>query len=311
VTSGPKLLGGLGVVALLTAVLTVSACGNTAGGGVSPTPTSKATATTPLLCTSWRIVSSPNGSTYPMSVLTSVGGLSPNAAWAVGVTYAVGNTIGPIDSLIEQWDGSTWHLVANPGHEALNSVAATSPNDVWAVGGQLNYGVGAGTLILRWDGTMWSVVPGVQPADTTFVTLTSVAASSSHDVWAVGRYDVGSAHLLQPFVEHWDGAAWHLVSSALPQAATNGVLSAIARIPGTTQLWAVGGWSKYSVPSLPQPLMERWDGMTWQLVGSPSLPGGALGGSWNGVVALSATNAWAVGAYYVNNPIDLHPLIGH
>jgi hypothetical protein len=36
-----------------------------------------------------------------------------------------------------------------------------------------------------------------------------------------------------------------------------------------------------------------------------------VGGSWNGVVALSATNAWVVGTYYMRNPVDLHPLIGH
>jgi hypothetical protein len=302
--------GALGVVALLTAVLTVSACGNTADGGVSPTPKPTATAT-PVPCTSWHIVSSPNGSTYPISVLSSVSALSPTAAWAVGVTYAVGDTIGPIDSLIEQWDGVAWHLVANPGHDALNSIAADTSHDVWAVGGQLNYGTGAGALILHWDGTAWSVVPGVQPADTTFVTLDGVAAVAPQDVWAVGRYDAGSAHLLQPLVEHWNGTAWHLVSRPLPLAATNGVLSAVARIPSTTQLWAVGAWSKYSIPSLPQPLMERWDGMSWQFVSSPALPSDALGGSWNGVVALSATNAWAVGTYYVKNPVDLHPLIGH
>jgi hypothetical protein len=246
-----------------------------------------------------------------MSVLSAVSALSPTAAWAVGVTYVVGDTIDPSDSLIEQWDGAAWHLVANPGHEALNSIAATSPHDIWAVGGQMNYGAGAGDLILHWDGTAWSVVPGAQPTITDYVTLDGVAAVASADVWAVGRYDADSAHLLQPLVEHWDGTAWHLVSSPLPQAATNGVLSAVARIPGTNQLWAVGAWSKYSVPSLPQPLVEHWDGTTWQLVSSPALPGGALGGSWNDVVASSATNAWAVGTYYVKTPVDLHPLTGH
>jgi hypothetical protein len=222
-----------------------------------------------------------------------------------------------LQSLVEQWDGTTWRVVASAGFDALNGVAALSPNDVWAVGGQLNYGAVGGTppperpLILHWDGTTWSVVPSARPADSNAVELNSVAAISAQDVWAVGRQDAGSAHLLQPLVEHWDGTASHVITSPLPQTATNGSLNSVTRIPGTNQLWAVGEWSRYSVPTLPQPLIEQWNGTTWQIVASPTLPTGALGGTWNGVVALSATSAWAVGRYWVSNPVDLRPLIGH
>jgi hypothetical protein len=302
----------IGAALLMGLALTIAACGAPTGGSAPPIPTTKPSATaTPVPCTSWRIVSSPNGTTYPMSILSAVSALSPTLAWAVGVNYVVGDTIGPVDSLIEQWDGSAWHVVANTGHDALNGLAAISPRDIWAVGGQLNSGVGSGPLTMHWDGTTWSVVPSVRPGGTNFVTLAGVAAIAANDVWTVGRQDTGSAHLLQPLVEHWDGAAWRIVSSPLPQGATNGVLSTVTRIPGTHQLWAVGEWSQYAVPALPQPLLERWDGTTWQIVTSPALPSGAVGGSWNGVVALSATNAWVVGTYSMSNPVDLHPLIGH
>jgi hypothetical protein len=304
--------------------LTLAACGAPTGGGAPPlatsTPTAKPSASvtaTPVPCTSWRIVSSPNSTTYPMSVLSSVSALSSTSAWAVGVTYAVGDTIGPMNSLIVQWDGSAWHIVASAstGQGALNSVAALSPHDVWAVGGRLNYGVGAGALTMHWDGTTWSVVPIVQPADTTSVNLNGVAATTSHDVWAVGQQQADPEQLTQPLVEHWDGASWHLVSSLpLPQSAAptrGGFLNAVTRIPGTNQLWAVGGWSQWVTTAPPQLLIERWDGTTWQIVTSPPAPGGAMGGSWYGVVALSATNAWAVGRYALKNPMDNHPLIGH
>jgi hypothetical protein len=309
---------GIGAVLLMAIVLLIAACGPTTGGSVLPTPTPKSTATaTPAPCASWRIVSSPNMPGLPHSALRSVTALSPTQAWAVGVTYAVGDTVGPVNSLIEQWDGSAWQIVASAGYDALAGVAAISSSDVWAVGGQLNYGVVGGIvqperpLIMHWDGTAWSVVPSVRPADANAVELSSVTSITSRDVWAVGRQDTGSAHLLQPLVEHWDGAAWHLVSSPLPQGATNGMLTAVTRIPGTNQLWAGGESSKYAVPTLPEPLIERWDGTAWQIVTGPALPNGALGGTWNGLVALSATDAWAVGTYYVRNPVDLHPLIGH
>jgi hypothetical protein len=85
----------------------------------------------------------------------------------------------------------------------------------------------------------------------------------------------------------------------------------VTRIPGTNQLWAVGNWSKYSVPALPEPLIERWNGTSWQIVTSPVLPDGTQRGNWNGVVALSATNAWVVGNYVITHALDQHALIGH
>jgi hypothetical protein len=248
-----------------------------------------------------------------MSMLSAVAALSPNAAWAVGVTYSSGDTLGPVDSLIEQWDGSAWHIVTSSGHSALYGLAAISSGDVWAVGGQFNYGLGTGGVTMHWDGTTWSVVSSVQPAGAKFVQLKGAEAVTPHDVWAVGQQTADPDHLPQPLIERWDGSAWHLVTGVpLPQSTPNGgVLNAVSHVPGTDQLWAVGGWTHSTITVPPQPLIERWDGTSWQIVASPTLPSGALGGIWNGVVALSATNAWAVGSYALANPIDSHPLIGH
>jgi hypothetical protein len=307
----------IGMALIMGLALTIAACGSTTGRA-SPTPTPRPTATaTPAPCAGWRIVSSPNISGYPHSDLRAVNALSPTQAWAVGLGTDGTHSPPILQSLVEQWDGITWRIVASAGYDALNGVAALSPHDVWAVGGTLNYGSVGGTppperpLILHWDGTTWNVVPSVRPADSNAVELDSVAAITTNDVWAVGRQDSGAAHLLHPLVEHWDGSASHVVTSPMPQGATNGFFSAVARIPGTNQLWAVGQSSIHSVPSLPQPLIEQWNGTAWQIVTSPALPSGAQGGTWNGVVALSATNAWAVGSYWAKNPVDQYALIGH
>jgi hypothetical protein len=308
----------ISVALLLGLAFTIAACGasTTGSGGPAPTPTPKPTATgAPLPCTSWRIIPSPNGTRYPVSILSAVSALSPSAAWAVGVTYGEGDTIGPVDSLIEQWDGSAWHIVASTGHDVLDGIAAISPRDMWAVGGQLNDGAGAGPLTLHWDGTAWSVVPSAQPADAKVVSLNGVAAITSQDVWAVGGQQAGPDELSQLLVEHWGGAGWQIVSSPpLPPSAApkrGGSLSAVTRISGTNQLWAVGNWHEWTNLGRGQPLIERWDGTAWQVVASPALPTGAMGGGWSGVVALSATNAWAVGSYAIKNPVDSHPLIAH
>jgi len=296
----------IGVALLLSLALT--ACGASTSGNGQPTSKPSPTAT-PSPCTGWRIVSSPTNTKYPNSTLSAVSALSPSAAWAVGSTFTEGNTTNQIDSLIEQWDGSAWHIVAsvNTNHGGLDAITAISPTDIWAAGGQF----------MHWDGTTWSVVPSVYPANAQSAGIAGIAAIASNDVWAVGSQQTSadSQRPVQLLVEHWNGAAWQIASSPpLPTSAAQnkgGYLRAVTRIPGTNQLWAVGEWHEWTNLGRGQPLIERWNGAAWQIVPTPALPTGALGGGWSGVVALSASNAWAVGSYAIKNPIDSHPLIAH
>jgi hypothetical protein len=203
--------------------LLIAACGTSTsgGGGSPPTPTPKPTPSpTPAPCASWRTVSSPNAPQHQMSVLYSLSAISPSAAWAVGSGYNESSQV--VASLIERWDGSTWQVVANAGTDELHGIAALSATDIWAVGGFLNYGGRLNPnqpLIMHWNGTQWSIVPGVRPAGANAVQLDAVAALASNDVWAVGRQDVGAAHLLQPLIERWDGTAWHAVTAPVPSGA--------------------------------------------------------------------------------------------
>jgi hypothetical protein len=78
-------------------------------------------------------------------------------------------------------------------------------------------------------------------------------------------------------------------------------------MPGPASGWAVG----FTLPSAPQanfhPLLARWDGRRWQ---AARLPAGATGaGRLDGIAALSASNAWAVGTAMTANrfaPLILH-----
>ncbi len=71
----------------------------------------------------------------------------------------------------------------------LNGIAAVSATDVWAVG---RYGDSNGdehTLIEHWNGSSWSAIPSPNPGGQS-QGLSSVAAVSASDVWAVGsEYD--------------------------------------------------------------------------------------------------------------------------
>jgi hypothetical protein len=296
--------GQRGAAALVMgAALVVAACGATTTAGGQPTVTVKPTATaTPVPCTTWRIIPGATGTQYRSSRASAVSALSPTAAWTAGGTFTGDG--GPVASLIEQWDGTAWRLVANPGVEFLSGVAAVSSNDAWAVGGALNYGVGNHPympLIVHWNGTQWAVASTSGKGTANAVQLNAIAAVAANDVWAVGLQDVGAQHRMRPLIEHWNGTAWQLVSSPTLSGTRDSAFNALAVIPGAQRLWAVGYATSSSGPGYAQPLIEGWDGSNWQVVTSPTLPSGAVSGSFLGVAALSATDAWGVGEYTASN----------
>jgi hypothetical protein len=64
---------------------------------------------------------------------------------------------------------------------ALYGVTAASVRSAWAVGWAYR---GSKTLILHWNGTVWTRVPSPTPAGD--VILSGVAATSASSAWAVG-----------------------------------------------------------------------------------------------------------------------------
>jgi hypothetical protein len=223
---------------------------------------------------------------------------------------------------LQRWRSSSepdravgWECLAcrfQPGNDGLSGVAAIAPNDVWAAGSLSSHQPHPTTLIEHWNGSQWSIVTSPNPGPLSD-TLSAVAAVAANDVWAVGESVTGN-NATQPLIERWDGAAWHVVSSSVPAGATASSLNAVTRVPETNQLWAVGSVRIGTPPSgmlgYFQPLVERWDGSSWQVITSPSLPSGSLAGSLNGVVALSTTDAWAVGDYTTSDH-KLRALITH
>lgn len=317
----------MGVAVLAGLALAVAACGapSSGGGGNVPAPTPTATATqtpkptatatpapkstataTPVPSTSWHIVSSPNETQYQESELYSLSVLSPTAAWAVGGSLTDGLAE---HGLIEQWDGATWRVVTNANSFPYSSVAALSPSDVWAVGyNRTPRQEGSIIQFVHWDGTRWSIVPNPNPTQPSTFVL-SMAAVATNNVWAVGQMN-DTSNVILPLTERWDGTAWKIVPTPTLPDVTESLFHAVARIPGTNQLWAVGYALKGPRPAYGQPLIERWNGTAWQVVPGPALPSGAFGGNLNGVVALSASNAWAVGDYTASDH-TIRTLIAH
>lgn len=203
-----------------------------------------------------------------------------------------------------------WSIIPNahpnPGMtELFLGVAAVSANDVWAVGNYLSSSGGTLGLIEHWNGKAWSVIshPNLGPNNAS-EHFKAVAASSTHDVWAVGDYTYKGA-IQRTLAEHWNGSSWSIVTS--PNTGSNwNDFSAITAI-SPHDVWAVGTFSSGSEPL--QTLTEHWDGATWSVVASPNAS--SSDNNLLGVAAASMNDIWAVGRYFSLPDSSTQPLIEH
>lgn len=186
---------------------------------------------------SWSVVSSPNPNTQELWV-NAVTALSSNNVWVAGY-YDSGSGS---QTLIEHWNGSSWSIVSspNPGSEDNTLYGITSvpnTNHVWAVG-YYNSSGPSSVLTEFWNGKKWKVISGANPAPELNV-LNGITSFAPNNTWAVG-YSLGYGNSYeQTLIEHWNGSSWSVVSSP-NEGQYNNDLESVARIPGTTQVWAVG-----------------------------------------------------------------------
>lgn len=177
--------------------------------------------------------------------------------------------------------------------DILGGVAITSCR-VWAVG---DYTVAGNvrTLVERWNGTAWTLVPSPSPASS-YNILSDVAAASASDAWAVGQSsgDPGG-HVFQTLAEHWNGTAWAQATTPNPGTGDNYLESVAATSAGGA--WAVGGYDTGPGTAL-QGLAVHWNGAAWKQVPIPNPGAGTPTYNYlNAVAAASASDAWAVGSY--------------
>lgn len=247
--------------------------------------------------TSWSAVATP--ALTGDASLRGVDGSSSQNVWAVGARAATGGGGSVVAApLTELWNGSSWSVRPSPvppnaTGASLDGVKTFSATSAWAVGNQtVSSAPFTRTLIQRWNGTSWSVVPSPNP-DATFNLLTDVDGAAADDVWAVGNVGRdGYGSTIAGTVLHWNGSAWSRV--AVPGAAGDATL----RVPvledvlaiSRDDVWIVG--RAFHLGMLRQvPIWLHWNGTTWQY-GSVA---GAPAGGFTAVTALSPTRVYAFG----------------
>ena len=155
---------------------------------------------------------------------------------------------------------------------------------------------------------VWTVAksPNPPPADF-FRFFSGVSCSSPTNCFAVGSsQNVGGAPLVsKTLVEHWNGKTWAIQTSPNPSTGSAAVLSRVS-CPSPSSCYAVGYTSDQDSRGFVHygSLAESWNGKTWAIQPSPSLPGSFL----RGVSCTSATDCYAVGSY---GDLDSKTLVEH
>lgn len=246
--------------AFFRAVAATSTTNAWAVGLIGPGPGVQSSATEPLI-ERW------NGSTWsvqPISVPADGGALQAVTATSSTDAWAVGWSGNSQATLIYHWDGSTWTRVSSPNqagtYNILSGVTAIASNDAWAVG---QTGTSSGPdepLIMRWNGSTWTVATGVpDPAGDT--NLNAVSGDSANDVWATGYSNPttcghgGSSPKCQGVVLHWGGTAWTVVSCPNPSSTYLNDYAGVVAL-ASDDVWMVGTTDYAST------LIAHWNGRT-------------------------------------------------
>ena len=201
------------------------------------------------------------------------------SGWAVGQASDIG--------AIWHFDGWAWQLVSIPTVGELRGLSVVNDSDVWAAG----QGAASPGALLHWDGSTWSLTswPGEQERD--------VLAFSASDVWAVGFQLAAPGLPTTPSIHHWNGAEW-------------------VDAPNPTPDWDFGRFAAISptdillIESNDQVLLH-WNGVSWGVAFSPSLPRGVVGVELRGFSASSNDNAWTAPGWTLCNPNTRIPPICH
>jgi hypothetical protein len=196
---------------------------------------------------------------------------------------------------------SGWHVAAGAAPagdrwDRLVAIAASASDNVWAVGERLPDPRHVFPLLEHWDGRRWANSAGA-PLGERQANLTSVAALSSDDAWAVGNFESVGPVPPAPLIEHWNGRSWSLqpthaltrLKGALPQT----LASVVALAPD--DVWVSGHGVRGSGPF---DVFLHWNGASWKLIPGPHVISPRLGSAWMQTLGTDHRGrVWAVGGW--------------
>jgi hypothetical protein len=277
--------------------------------------------------TTWSVVPTPDPGTAATDH-NGLGGVTctgPGNCWAAGEVSSFPYQASRNEAL--HWNGIKWSMVTvpDPGHDAgglygLGTVSCPLRHDCWAIGGLITANGIHRTVVLHWNGAIWSAVTMPRSAGD----LSGLACISPADCWIIGSRDGLNEAM------HWNGTRWSVVPTPRHGDNAGGLACTAARncwTAGTSMLhWNGARWSAAVTPRRPRPIRRNgiactgkkncwaveeyfnsagtglslaihWNGTRWSKVSMPQL--GGIGpdaaSALFSVACTSPSNCWAVG----------------
>lgn len=210
---------------------------------------------------------------------------------------AVGDAQGFSVPMAEEWNGASWAVEPVPlppdGRDAtLAGVSCPTAVDCLAVGSKGNHGGVPTTLVERFDGTSWSIVPSPNPAGAEVSSLEAVSCPSAVSCTAVG-FSAASPTEQSTLVERWDGSSWAIV----PSPALPGDLPILEGVDCRPATCTAGGQAGHQGKDefTAAPLVQQETAGVWETARTPHPPRTHDDGL-GGVDCPSAARCFAVGS---------------
>ncbi|MDQ3706713.1 MAG: hypothetical protein M3437_16130 [Chloroflexota bacterium] len=276
----------LGILVAITFLLVVALVGTVLGAHAQATPQPSRLV--------WAQVFDPAAAGYHLKSVFMTG---PDEAWAVGGQYGKGGII-----VHYQFLNGVWRSVSSKTYKAtLNAVVAVSNTELWAVGDVETI------LRITTDGRnvvsikeMGDAIP--LPDDRPRADLTTIQMlGNGEEGWVGGHWTIPSVGAESyPMLLHYKQGTWEVANAVLG----NGAIYDLHLTQG-------GGWM------VGQRGIWRFEGGAWvQEPPLPACPDTTCYGTFFGVRAINAEEAWAVGsrsgicAICVSRPYVAHRING-
>jgi hypothetical protein len=204
----------------------------------------------------WQPLGGMNGMVYSMAVYNG--------------QLIVGGNLGSIGSNVARWDGNDWYpMDSTTGGVAGSYINAfTVYNGELIAGGDFNFAGGVEcNRIARWDGSAWqSMGSGMNYSVRTF-------AFYNNELIAGGSFTTAGGTDAN-YVARWDGSGWRPLGKGITGVPGPAWSDVRALIVYNNELIAGGGFNKAGEIDVNK--IARWDGNSWQSLGSGILGAGIL-----------------------------------
>ncbi len=218
---------------------------------------------------------------------TAISILNANSIWIAGNDIAV-----------YHWNGSSFARSAIRStplpHQTLSGIRVFAPDDLWVVGNWFPSSIGFHINVYHWNGSFWNELDTPSLPNPS---LNGIGGTRSDAIWVVGI----DQYLKRGLMMRWDGSSWSEIATPdlFGQKYNGDVYFSEIMLDQLDDGWAVGAVQLFS-PSRDLPLIERWNGVNWQVNPVPKL--NSKYSALLDMVVLSNEVAWTVGSNGQDGP---------